>query len=428
MSDRETELLLSSFGEYLLRSGLTDQKHGPFFVGWIRRYLGMVPRIPDATPNESLTLFLDSLQRAQAPDWQVEQARKAINAWFGWRDQARQTAPVPKVVIGSDGTVCANDAQSAMRDVLRVRHYSYRTEQTYLDWVRRFFVYLKEVGAMVTDRPVVSADRYRDFISQLATRHNVAATTQNQAFGAILFLYREVLGVEVGDLGRTVRARQGKRLPTVLSVDEVRRLLTQLTDTPRLMAEVIYGGGLRVTECCRLRVQDVDFDNNLLRVRGKGDKDRTTMLPQNLKPVLTTHLQRVRTLFDQDRSASVAGVHLPDALDRKYPNAGTEWPWFWVFPSRTLSLDPRTNLVRRHHVSDVAIQKAVADAVRRADIPKHASVHTLRHSFATHLLLQNVDIRQIQELLGHSHVETTMIYTHVLKDLRHTPRSPLDAL
>jgi integron integrase len=195
------------------------------------------------------------------------------------------------------------------------------------------------------------------------------------------------------------------------------------------MAELIYGGGLRVMECCRLRVQDVDFDNNLLRVRaGKGDKDRTTLLPQAVHESLRAHLIRVRTLFDQDRAAAVAGVHLPDALDRKYPNAGVEWPWFWVFPSRNLAIDPRSNVVRRHHVSDVAIQRAVGEAVRKADIPKHASVHTLRHSFATHLLLQNVDIRQVQELLGHAHVETTMIYTHVMKELRQAPRSPLDSL
>jgi integron integrase len=271
-------------------------------------------------------------------------------------------------------------------------------------------------------------NHYGDFISQLATRQHVSAGTQNQAFAALLFLYREILGVEVGDLGRTVRARRGERLPTVLSPDEVRRLLAQMSGTSRLMAEVIFGGGLRVMECCRLRVQDVDFDNELLRVRGKGDKDRTTLLPQSVREGLRAHLARVRTLYDQDRAASVAGVHLPDALDRKYPNAGVEWAWYWVFPSKTLALDPRTNVVRRHHVSDVAIQRAVKDAVRKADIAKHASVHTLRHSFATHLLLQNVDIRQVQELLGHAHVETTMIYTHVLKELRHAPRSPLDTL
>jgi len=430
MADRETESLLARFGEYLLRSKFTDEEHARFFVIWVRKFLATAPDIPHATVDETVTLFLDSLQRAQTPDWQVEQARKAVAAWQAWRHQEQHAAPTPaaKVTVGPDGSVPADAARDAMRDTLRVRHYSYRTEQTYLDWIARFFAYLRDIGAMAEDRPIVSVDRFRDFISQLATRQNVGGRTQNQAFGALLFLYREVLGIDIGDLGRAVRARQGKRLPTVLSTDEVRRLFAQMSGTARLMAELIYGAGLRVNECCRLRVQDVDFDNNLLRVRGKGDKDRTTLLPENLKAGLKAHLERVRTLFDQDRAASVAGVYLPDALGRKYPNAGIEWAWYWVFPSRTLSLDPRANVVRRHHVSHVVIQKALAEAVRKAGIPKHATVHSLRHSFATHLLLQNVDIRQVQELLGHARVDTTMIYTHVLRDLRNTPRSPFDTL
>jgi integrase len=296
IGDREAELLLAEFGEYLLRSRLTDEKHAPFFVGWVRRHLATTPHIPHATPTESRTLFLDNLQRAQTPDWQVEQARQATSAWSAWRDQVQRAAPAPKVAVGPDGTVPVEAVQAAMRETLRVRHYSYRTEQTYLDWVRRFFAYLEETGATVEGRPMVGVNHYRDFISQLATRQHVAAGTQNQAFGALLFLFREILGVEVGDLGRTVRARRGERLPTVLSPDEVRRLLGQMSGTARLIAEVIYGGGLRVMECCRLRVQDVDFDNELLRVRGKGDKDRTTLLPQSVREGLRAHLARVRTL------------------------------------------------------------------------------------------------------------------------------------
>lgn len=428
MPDRDTESLLGQFGDYLLRRRLTNEKHARFYVFWVRRFLGMKSSLPHATPEESLGLYLDSLERSGTEDWQVNQARKAITAWFGWRDQQQRVAPVPKVTVAADGTVDPHEALALMAQVLRVRHYSYRTEQSYLDWVRRFFEYLRGAGGEIERRPVVSTEHFANFISHLATARNVAASTQNQAFGALLFLYREVLGIDVGELGRTVRARQGKRLPTVLSVDEVNRLLRHMTGTLRLMAETIYGGGLRVSECCRLRVQDVDMDNNLIRVRGKGDKDRTTMLPRDLKPALATHLARVRTLFDKDRAASVAGVYLPDALDRKLPKAGTEWAWFWVFPSRGLSVDPRANVVRRHHVSDTAIQKAVVAAAEKADIPKRVTVHTLRHSFATHLLLQNVDIRQVQELLGHASVETTMIYTHVLKELRNTPTSPLDML
>ena len=333
-----------------------------------------------------------------------------------------------EVVPAPDGSVIAEDTLAALRETIRVRHYSYRSEQTYLDWARRFFDYLREIGATVGGQPVVTRETVRDFISHLATHQKVAASTQNQAFAALLMLSREALGLDVGDLGRTVRAKRGDRLPTVLSVEEVRRLFAQMEGTLRLMAETIYGGGLRVSECCRLRVQNLDFDNNALRVLGKGDKLRATLLPERLKEPLRDHLTRVRTLFDQDRAAGVAGVHLPDALGRKYPNAAVEWAWFWVFPSRSLSVDPRTNTVRRHHVSDVPIQRAVRTAAAKAGIAKTVSVHTLRHSFATHLLLQNVDLRQIQELLGHRSVETTMIYTHLVKDLRTAPRSPLDAL
>jgi integron integrase len=289
--------------------------------------------------------------------------------------------------------------------------------------------YLKETNRAVNDRPVISREGLTDFLSHLATARNVSASTQNQAFGALLFLFREVLGNELGDMERTVRARRGQRLPTVLASEEVRRLLEQLTGTTQLMAELTYGGGLRLMECCRLRVKDIDVGTNQIYVRsGKGDKDRTTLLPDRLKPSLQAHLERVRALYDQDRQAGVAGVALPDALERKLPNAGTDWAWFWVFPSKSLALDPRTQVVRRWHVTDSWLQRAVSQAARKANIPKRVTVHTLRHSFATHLLVNGVDIRQVQELLGHAHVETTMIYTHVARGLRAPPRSPLDAL
>ncbi len=425
-SHREAEGRLAEFGEYLLRSRIAGQKHAPFYIGWVRRFLRMPPPVVNPTPDEMLTAFLDELERKGLKDWQVEQARRAVTVWLGWRSHAKHSQPAPKMKRLPDGSVPAEDALAAMRDLIRVRHYSYRSEQTYLDWVRRFFDYLRTTGATAEGRPIVTTETVRDFISHLATQLNVASSTQNQAFAALLLLCRETLGIEVGDLSRTVRAKRGQRLPTVLSVEEVKRLFAQMDGTLRLMAETIYGGGLRVSECCRLRVKDVDFDNNALRVLGKGDKYRATLLPQSLKDPLRKHLVRVRALFDQDRAAGVAGVHLPDALARKYPNAGTEWAWFWVFPSRSLSLDPRTNTVRRHHVSDVPLQRAVREAAAKAGIAKPVTVHTLRHSFATHLLLQNVDIRQIQELLGHQSVETTMIYTHVVKDLRTAPRSPLD--
>jgi integron integrase len=257
----------------------------------------------------------------------------------------------------------------------------------------------------------------------------VSASTQNQALCAILFLCRDVLGVHIEDIANAVKAKRGSRLPVVLSVPEVAALLGAMRGTTRLMASLIYGGGLRVMEACELRVKDIDFDHGLIIVRrGKGDKDRSTLLAETGRQELREHLRKVETVHRTDRGAGVAGVWLPDAIDRKYPNAGLEFAWFWVFPSRTLSTDPRAGVVRRHHLHVSVIQKAVKAAAVTARIHKPVSVHALRHSFATHLLLNGVDIRQIQEYLGHAKVDTTMIYTHVVRELRMPPRSPLDLL
>ena len=430
MADQDRERLLAAFADHLLKNRLADEKHGRYMVGWVRRFLDFPPPVPNATAEECLLEYLRALEREQAQDWQVEQARMAVRAWLAWR--RRQAAPppqTPKLRLAADGTVEPARALEAVTETMRVRHYSYRTEQTYLDWARRFFQYLVSTGNVSDGRPVLTEETFQSFISHLATRLRVAAGTQNQAFAAVLFLYRDVLGLEVGRLEDTVRAKRGHRLPTVLSTEEVQKLFDKMEGTPRLMAELIYGGGLRVMECCRMRVKDVDFGMNQLMVRGgKGDKDRSTLLPERLKPALRQHLERVRGLFEQDRAAKVAGVHMPDALERKLPHASTEWGWFWLFPSRSLSVDPRTNVVRRHHASDVSVQQAVAQAVAKAGIAKRVTPHTLRHSFATHLLVNGVDIRQVQELLGHANVETTMIYTHVANGLRAPPKSPLDLL
>jgi len=314
-----------------------------------------------------------------------------------------------------------------VRTRLRTRHYSCRTEQTYIDWVRRFFEYLSTRQGQ--SLPSVSVDDVRDFLTHLAVQRHVSASSQNQAYSALLFMCREVLQLDITGLTPTVRARRGPRLPVVLSVPETADLLGAMSGSARLMAGLIYGGGLRVSECCELRIKDIDFEQGLIFVRsGKGDKDRATLLPEASREDLRVHLQKVAVLHALDRRASLAGVWLPDALERKYPNAGKELGWFWVFPSHVLSTDPRAGIVRRHHISDSVIQKAVKAAVLQAGIHKPASVHTLRHSFATHLLLGGVDIRQIQEYLGHANVETTMVYTHVVRDLRTPARSPLDLL
>ena len=294
--------------------------------------------------------------------------------------------------------------------------------------MRRFLAYLAErQGA---PHPRVDSDGVRDYLTHLAVRQHVAASTQNQALCAILLLCREVLGHEIDDhLSATVRARPSRHLPVVLSVPETAALLGAMHGTTWLMAALIYGGGLRVSECCELRVKDLDFDQGLIVVRGgKGRKDRSTLLADVGREELRAHLRIVETRHQADRQAGLAGVWTPDALERKYPNAGREFGWFWVFPSHTLSTDPRAGIVRRHHISDSVIQKAVKAAAAQARIHKPLSVHTLRHCFATHLLLNGVDIRQIQEYLGHARVETTMVYTHVVKELRTPARSPLDLL
>ena len=246
---------------------------------------------------------------------------------------------------------------------------------------------------------------------------------------AILFFFRFVLGKEVGNLADTVRAKRGQKLPVVFSVEEVKRLLACMNGKDLLIAGLLYGAGLRLMELVRLRVKDVDMDLNTLTVRsGKGDKDRTTILPAAVKNQLKNHLLEVKDLHGSDLSRGYGEVHLPDALSRKYPNAGKEWAWQYVFPDNNLSVDPRSGRVARHHISDSAVQEVIKKAIRKAGIPKHASVHTLRHSFATHLLMNGVNIREVQELLGHKNVETTMIYTHVLRDMSKAPKSPLDLL
>ncbi|MBI3261609.1 MAG: integron integrase, partial [Acidobacteria bacterium] len=304
-------------------------------------------------------------------------------------------------------------ALEQLRLRIRTRHYSYRTECSYADWVRRFFAYVAERQGV--PHPRVESEAVRDYLTHLAVRQHVSASTQNQALCAILFLCREVLGVHVEDLSLTTRAKRGSHLPVVLSMPETAALLGAMRGTTWLMAALIYGGGLRVSECCELRVKDIDFDQGLVFVRGgKGDKDRSTLLAEVGREELQVQLRSSEALHRADRGSGLAGVWVPDALERKYPNAGCELGWFWVFPSQTLSTDPRAGVVRRHHVSDSVIQKAVKAAALKAKIHEPVSVHTLRHCFATHLLLNGVDIRQIQEYLGHANVETTMVYTHVV--------------
>ncbi len=311
-----------------------------------------------------------------------------------------------------------------MRTALRARHYSARTEQAYCQWVRRFIRFHGMRHPAGMGEAEINA-----FLSALATQGHVSASTQTQALSALLFLYRHVLRTPVGDLGELVRARRPRRLPVVLTRDEVASVLRHLDGDARLMAALMYGAGLRLGECLRLRVQDLDFARGEIVVRGgKGDKDRVTVLPQALKPELRTHLTRVRRLHQGDLAAGWGRVELPGALARKYPAASADWRWQWVFPQRRRWRDPATGAQGRHHVHQTVVQRAMTQAVRAAGIAKRAGCHTLRHSFATHLLEAGYDIRTIQELLGHKDVRTTMVYTHVVNRGGLGVRSPVDGL
>ena len=311
-----------------------------------------------------------------------------------------------------------------VREAIRYKHYSIRTERTYVEWVRRFVRFHNQSHPRDMGAPEVRA-----FLGHLASEAKVAASTHQQALSALLFLYKEVLGVELPWLTELERPKKPKRLPVVLGHGEVERLLSVLEGTHALMGKMLYGTGMRLMECVRLRVKDVDFERGEILVRdGKGGKDRVTMLPASLAPPLRAHLLRVRQLWERDREAGRPGVQMPEALARKYPSAPCEWGWFWVFPARGLSVDPRSGIERRHHTHEQALQRAIKQALGDAGIAKPATTHTLRHSFATHLLQSGYDIRTVQELLGHSDVSTTMIYTHVLNRGGRGVVSPVDRL
>ena len=462
MDMREREMGLEEFGEFLLRRRIVPEKNAKFYVAWVRKFLGLAAD-PKLSLEERIEDFVEGLRRdGSREEWQVEQAERAVKTFFhAFRDGAGLEArPAARVERDAAGQVGVPETLAATRELLRTKHYSYRTEQTYLGWIGRFLEYQGSLGTSIqesefriqkeekragssisnnqrpisndqqgTGKVVVDGPGVKSYLTYLATRRQVSAGTQNQAFSALVFLCREVLRLPEADLDAGVRAKASQRLPAVLSTEETARLLEAMSGTARLMAEVTYGGGLRVMECCRLRVKDVDFENDLLFVReGKGGKDRSTLLAKSVKERLREHLAQVRKMHERDLAAGAGEARLPDALERKYPQAGREWGWQFVFPAQTLSVDPRGGKVRRHHVSDAMLQRAVKEAVAKTEIDKPVSVHTLRHSFATHLLLAGVDLRQIQDLLGHSSVETTMIYTHVVRNLRAPATSPLDAL
>lgn len=311
-----------------------------------------------------------------------------------------------------------------LREVLRYHHYSIRTERSYVDWIVQFIKFNgtrhpKEMGKFEIER----------FLSYLATSRNVSVSTQNQAFNAILFLYRHVLDLSIDGKIAAIRSKKTKRLPAVLTREEVQKILNAVPESHQLMAKLMYGTGLRLIEVVRLRVQDLDFGNSQTIVRNsKGDKDRVTFLPKPLRDALQMQIQRIKKLHEQDLQDGLGKVYLPDAIERKYPKANISFKWQYVFPSKTVSIDSRSKVKRRHHLHESSLQKAVYLANQKVKIPKKVSCHTLRHSFATHLLEDGINIRLVQELLGHTNIRTTQIYTHVMNKSFDRIKSPLEAL
>jgi integron integrase len=309
-----------------------------------------------------------------------------------------------------------------VRQAIRVRHYSIRTEDAYVAWIKRYIFFHK-----VRHPAEMGAAEINQFLTHLAVEGHVSASTQNQAFSALLFLYQQVLEVDPGQIAGVIRANRPKRLPVVLTRDEVERVLAELTDPYRLVASLLYGSGLRLLECLQLRVHCLDFARHEILVRhGKGGKDRRTLLPVSLVPALQAHLGSVRQLHQEELARGRGRVRLPEAFERKATSATTDWRWQWVFPSYTISTDPRTGWRGRHHLHEGTVSREITQAGRRARIGKRPTSHSFRHSFATHLLEAGYDIRTVQELLGHASVETTMIYTHVLNKGGRGVQSPLD--
>lgn len=427
LSDSRKNDILPEFQTFLLEKKLAPGKNVLFYALWASKFLNysnkkQIP--PDQYQENAVIEFIEALKSNPGiSDWQIRQAGDAIRLYYfhyrGLKPDNLSTIKANKAIP---------ELLKETQRMIRLKHYSYSTEKTYLQWIKRFLEYSNQMSKKEASVELDAAD-CKNFLSYLALKEKVSASTQNQAFNSILFLFRNVLCKEMGGLAQTVRAKRGQKLPVVFSVEEVKRLLGCLNGRDLLITGLLYGSGLRLMELARLRVKDIDMDLNTLTVRsGKGDKDRTTILPATVKDRLRNHLMEVKKLHENDLARGYGEVHLPDALGRKYPNAGKEWAWQYVFPANNLSVDPHSGKIRRHHIGDSAIQEIIKKAIIKAAIPKHGSVHTLRHSFATHLLMNGVNIREVQELLGHKNVETTMIYTHVMRDMSGAPKSPLDDL
>jgi integron integrase len=437
--------------EYLavaISQGVPESK-ARWCVRWAEQFARSVRALPlrNRTADHVGNYLSQLSDKPNIKGWQVEQAAEALRILYQsflkipwaikWPDSLTATIthrdnssiggePLPKRFrdegAWSSCSAAHEDIIRRLRTQMRTLHYSFRTEQTYEQWIKRFFIFHQMKSPKGMGHEFV-----QEYLEYLAVDRKISASTQNQALNALVFLYRNILGEPLNEMGDFTRAKRPQRLPVVLSVAETERLLAQLPDVKGLMAGLLYGSGLRLMECLRLRVQDLDFDHSQILVRdGKGQKDRVTVLPKRYEQRLKEHLKSVKKQHDKDLASGGGSVYLWPAIERKYPRASKEWIWQYVFPSEQLSADPRSKKVRRHHLHESLLQKAVKDAAGKAGLTKRVSCHVLRHSFATHLLESGSDIRTVQELLGHSDVSTTMIYTHVLNRPGIGVKSPAD--
>jgi len=410
--------VIQQFNDFLKQKTSVSTQNSKFYVRWINLCCNFLKINPGSQiEHNNKGNFLSHLAETHE-EWQIRQADYALNLYIYFLSHKNSEQNQNKLDTAAEWIILVD----RVRESMRLKHLSIRTERTYLKWLRDFYSFVHH--KLPTD---IKSDDVRDFLSYLASERKVSASTQNQAFNALLFMFRHGLGKNNLQIEDTVRAKVKRRIPVVCSNEEIKRILKEMCGVPFLMARLTYGSGLRLMECMRLRIGDVDLERGVLTVHGgKGDKDRCTLLPETIKKDLIRQIEVVHGIYEDDRRHKVAGVMLPNALERKYPKAGTKWEWQWLFPGRKLSTDPITKKVRRHHIHQVLFQRAFAKAVKAAKIPKRITVHTLRHSFATHLLEKGTDIRTVQELLGHANLQTTMIYTHVAKKNILGVKSPLD--
>ncbi len=414
------EVIFDEFGNFLTSKRIVADSKVAFYVNWVAGCLKASRKgFGDELTSAEIDQFVQRLAKIKE-QWQIDQAMLSIRI-YQYFIKTRH-APVNAATV--DDKHQWQYAAKEMKNMLRLKQRALSTERTYLFWLRRFYRFVNGRSPFSLD-----SGHVKNFLTHQAVDHKVAKSTQDQAFNALLFFYRHVLNKDLDDLAQVVRSRRGRRLPVVLTAAEITKLFHHLHGVYGLMAGMIYGAGLRLRECVKLRVKDIDLDRDMITVIGaKNDKDRTTLLAQRIKPALIEHLKKVKRTYEQDRQNNLPGIWLPNALERKYPNAGKEWIWQWVFPAENLSTDPRTKIIRRHHIYPFTLQRHIKRAAAAAGIAKRVNVHTLRHSFATELLESGYDIRTIQDLLGHTNLQTTMIYTHVAAKNRLGVHSPFDQL